>query len=133
LGEYFEFLEGQGILATIDKDDIVNLTMFASPYFLNDSTVMFIRTERLTHETLKSNSHAAYLISEEEQKYQGKSLYLRQTKEEKYPDSITQICPKYDYSHYETKNRSVIYFNFEKVQSLIGTDESDFPLKGLSR
>ena len=123
LGEYFESSKGRGVLATADKGGKVNLAMYARPHFMDDQTVTFIMAERLTHENLKSNPYAAYLFSEEERKYQGKRLYLRKTKEEKNPDLITQICRKCDYSHYETKNRYVVYFNIEKVLPLIGSGE----------
>ena len=124
LVEYFEYTKGRGVLATADKDGRVDLAMYARPYFMDDSTVTFIMAERLTHENLKSNPYAAYLFSEEEEKYQGKRLYLRKIKEEKNPELITQICHKCDYSRYETKNRYVVYFNIEKVLPLIGGGES---------
>jgi hypothetical protein len=124
MDEYFESNKGRGILATADKEGRVNLAMYARPYFMDDHTVTFIMAERLTHENLKSNPYAAYLFSEEEQKYHGKRLYLKKTKEEKNPDLITQICRKCDYSHYETQNRYVVYFNIEKVLPLIGSGES---------
>jgi hypothetical protein len=124
LDEYFESTKGRGVLATVDKDGRVNLAIYARPYFMDDHTVTFIMAERLTHENLKSNPYAAYLFSEEEQKYHGKRLYLKKTKEEKNPDLITQICRKCDYSHYETQNRYVVYFNIEKVLPLIGSGES---------
>jgi len=124
LDEYFESNKGRGVLATADKDGRVNLAMYARPYFMDDDMVTFIMAERLTHENLKSNPYAAYLFSEEEQKYQGKRLYLKKTKEEKNPDLIAQICRKCDYSHYETRNRYVVYFNIEKVLPLIGSGES---------
>jgi len=124
LAEYFETNKGRGVLATADKDGRVNLAMYARPYFMDDNTIMFIMAERLTHENLKSNPYAAYLFTEEEQKYHGKRLYLRKTKEEKNPDLITQICRKCDYSNYETENKYVVYFNIEKVLPLIGSGES---------
>ena len=124
LVEYFESNKGRGVLATADKDGRVNLAMYARPYFMDDRTVIFIMAERLTHENLKSNPYAAYLFSEEEQKYQGKRLYLKKTREEKNPDLITQICRKCDYSRYETSNRYVVYFNIEKILPLIGGGES---------
>ena len=124
LDEYFESTKGRGVLATADKSGKVNLAMYARPYFIDDHTVTFIMAERLTHENLKSNPWAAYLFTEEEWKYQGKRLYLRKTKEEENPDLIAQICRKCDYSHYETGNRYVVYFNIEKVLPLIGSSES---------
>ena len=124
LDEYFVSSKGRGVLATADKDGRVNLAMYARPYFMDDRTVTFIMAEKLAFDNLKSNPYAAYLFSEEEQKYQGKRLYFRKTKEEKNPDLITQICLKCDYSHYKTSNRYVVYFNIEKVLPLIGAGES---------
>ena len=124
LDEYFKSTKGRGVLATADKHGKVNLAMYARPYFMDDQTVTFIMAERLTHENLKSNQYAAYLFSEEDRKYQGKRLYLKKTREEKNHDLITQICRRCDYSHYETRNRYVVYFNIEKVLPLIGSGES---------
>ena len=124
LDEYFESNKGRGVLATADKDGRVNLAIYARPYFMDDHTVTFIMAERLTHENLKFNPYAAYLFSEEEKKYEVKRLYLKKTKEEENPDLITQICRKCDYSHYETRNRYVVYFNIEKELPLIGSGES---------
>ena len=124
LDEYFESTKGRGVLATANKSGKVNLAIYARPYFIDDHTVTFIMRERLTHENLKSNSWAAYLFTEEDRKYQGKRLYLRKTKEEENPDLIAQICRKCDYSHYETGNQYVVFFNIEKVLPLIGSSES---------
>lgn len=124
LYEYFESTKGRGIIATADKDGRVNLAMYARPYFMDDNTVTFIMAERLTHENLKSNPYAAYLFTEEEQKYQGKRLYLKKIREEKNSDLVTRICRKCDYSHYDINDRYVVYFDIEKVLPLIGGGES---------
>jgi hypothetical protein len=124
LNEYFESTRGRGILATADKSGKVDLALYARPYFMDNNTVTFIMAERLTHANLQSNPWASYLFTEEEWKYQGKRLYLKKVKEEENPDLITQICRKCDYSHYETGNRYVVYFNIEKVLPLIGGGET---------
>jgi hypothetical protein len=124
LNEYFESTKGRGVIATSDINGKVNLALYARPYFIDDKTVTFIMAERLTHENLKSNPWACYLFNEEEWKYQGKRLYLKKVKEEENPDLITRICRQCDYSHYETGNRYVVYFNIEKVLPLIGGGET---------
>jgi hypothetical protein len=124
LEEYFESTKGRGILATADKSGKVNLAFYARPHFVDDKTVAFIMAEKLTHENLKSNLWAAYLFTEEVQKYQGKRLYLKKIKEVEDPDLVDRICRKCDYSHYETGNRFVVYFNIEKVLQLIGGGEA---------
>jgi hypothetical protein len=124
LNEYFESTKGRGVLATADKNGQVNIALFARPYFVDEHTVTFIMTERLTHANLKSNPWASYLFNEEEWKYQGKRLYLKKVKEEEDPDLVDRICRKCDYSQYETGNRYVVYFNIEKVLPLMGGADS---------
>jgi hypothetical protein len=124
LKEYFESTKGRGVLATTDKNGQVNLALYARPYFINEHTVTFIMAERLTHANLKFNPWACYLFTEEEWQYQGKRLYLKKVKEEEDPDLVDRICRKCDYSHYETGNRYVVYFNIEKVLPLIGGGDS---------
>ena len=129
LAEYFETAKGRGVLATADKNGKVDLAMYARPYFMDEKTVTFIMTERLTHENLKSNPWASYLFSEEDWKSKGKRLYLKKLKEEENPDLIDKICRKCDYStHYETGNRYVVYFNIEAVRPLVGDSEIDTDL-----
>jgi hypothetical protein len=124
LNQYFESTKGRGVLATADKNGQVNIALYAKPYFIDEHTVTFIMAERLTHANLKSNPWASYLFTEEEWKYQGKRLYLKKVKEEEDPDLVDRICRKCDYSHYETGNRYVVYFNIEKVLPLIGGVDS---------
>jgi hypothetical protein len=123
LAEYFESTKGRGVLATSDGEGRVNLAIYARPHFTDENTVSFIMTEKLTHQNLKSNPWAAYLFTEEDWKYQGKRLYLKKTREVEDPDLVEQICRKCDYSHYESGNRFVVYFNIEKVLPLIGSGE----------
>ena len=120
LATYFESVKGRGVLATADSKGKVDLAMYARPHFLDDQTVTFIMTEKLTHENLKSNPWAAYLFSEEQWPYQGRRLYLKKTKEEDNPDLADEICRRCDYSHYETGKRYVVHFKIEKVLPLIG-------------
>ena len=120
LGEYFDNAKGHGVLATADAEYKVDAAMYTRPYFLDDKTALFIMAERLTHENLKTNPWAAYLCIESMQGYSGKRLYLNKVKEEKNSEIISEICRRYDYSHYKVDDRYVVYFNVEKVLSLIG-------------
>jgi hypothetical protein len=126
LSEYFESAKGRGVLSTADKNGKVDLAMYARPYFIDEKTVTFIMTERLTHENLRSNPWAAYLFSEEILKSKGKRLYLKKFKEEENPDLIDKICRKCDYStNYESGTRYLVYFSIEAVRPLVGDYEVD--------
>ena len=117
---YFDQTKGHGILATADNRGRVNAALYAQPYFMDDSTALFIMAERLTHANLQSNPYATYLFMENGKGYTGKRLYLKKLKEEKNEQLIMDICKKCDYSHYNIHNLYVVFFNIEKVLPLIG-------------
>jgi hypothetical protein len=120
LDEYFQSTKGRGVLGTADRTGMVNLAVYARPHFVDDRTVAFIMTERLTHENLRSNPWAAYLFTEEESRYEGKRLYLKKTNEEENSDLAAQICRRCDYPRRKTGRRYVVYFSIERVLPLIG-------------
>ena len=123
LGEYFEQIEGHGVLATADAEGKVNAAIYARPHFMSDDTVAFIMAERLTHENLQSNPWATYIFIEHGEGYKGKRLYLKKVKEEQNDQLISEICRKCDYSHYHIGTRYVVHFTVEKVLPLIGDQE----------
>ena len=65
LGEYFEKTKGLGVLATADSKGKVDAAIYSRPHVMDDETVAFIMADRLTHNNLQSNPHAAYLFKEE--------------------------------------------------------------------
>ena len=64
LSDYFEKVRGYGILATADSDGMADLAIYAKPHVIDETTIAFIMRERLTHQNLKSNPHAAYMFIE---------------------------------------------------------------------
>ena len=74
LADYFENHQGLGILATADSDGTVDLAIYAKPHVVSENTVAFVMRERLTHQNLKSNPHAAYMFVEQGEEYIGKRL-----------------------------------------------------------
>lgn len=124
LREYFENTKGYGVLATADAAGKVDVAVYARPHVMDEKTVAFIMAERLTHENLKSNPWAAYLFMEAGGGWSGKRVYLKKVREEQNEELIDQICRKCDYSRYDVKNRSVVYFSVEEILPLIGTTEA---------
>jgi hypothetical protein len=118
LSEYFKTAKGQGVLATAGAEGKVNVALYANPHVIDDETIAFIMTEKLTHKNLQSNSHAAYLFIEEEEKYKGKRLYLTKIKEEKDSPLLDSIRRK-EYPHLKGKEY-LVYFKVNKVLPLIG-------------
>ena len=120
ISEYFKTAKGTGILATADGTGKVNVAVFANPHVMNEETIAFIMTDRLTHTNLQSNPNAAYLfMEEEEKKYKGKRLYLTKIREEKDSPMLDSIRRK-EYPELKGKEY-LVYFRVEKVLPLVGT------------
>jgi hypothetical protein len=126
LGEYFENATGRGVLATADSEGTVDVAVYSRPHFIDEQTIAYIMTERLTHENLRSNPHAAYIFMEKGDKLAGKRLYLTKIKEETDPEAIAKLRWRKSYTIPETQQmekRYLVYFRIDKVLPVIGTKE----------
>lgn len=122
LAAYFENRQGLGILATADSDGMVDLAIYARPHVIDETTVAFIMRERLTHQNLKSNPHAAYMFAEQGEGYAGKRLYLTKIREETNTSLVEmlrrkqpEICAPDDDS-----NKYLTYFKVDNIWPLVG-------------
>jgi hypothetical protein len=123
LSEYFQDVTGRGVLATADSEGKVNVAVYSRPHFIDEETIAYIMTERLTHENLRSNPHAAYIFIEAGEKFAGKRLYLSRIKEETDPEAIAKIRWRKSYAVPEdqkNEKRYLVYFRIEKALPLIG-------------
>jgi len=123
LFNYFANVRGIGILATADSDGMVDLAIYAKPEVVDETTIAFIMRERLSHQNLKSNPHAAYMFIEQGQEYVGKRLYLTKIREEtntslvdKFIRKQPEISPAEDDS-----NKYLVLFQVENIWPLVGT------------
>jgi hypothetical protein len=122
LSEYFEKTEGIGVLATADVHGNVNAAIYGRPHFFDDETIAFISAEKLTHANLLSNPRAVYLFKEND-RYEGRRLYITKLREEKDSPLIEQIRRKKypeGKGKYKTGPKYLIYFHLDKVLPLIG-------------
>jgi len=53
LDEYFENTSSVGVLSTADDQGKVNAAIYGRPHFMDENTVAFIASDRLTHANLK--------------------------------------------------------------------------------
>ena len=121
LSEYFESAEGYGVLATADSAGKVDAAIYARPHFMDEETIAFIMTDRLTYQNLQSNPHAAYLFIEPGEKLSGKRLFLTKIKEEKDSELLYAIRRK-SYGD-DRGGKYLVYFKIDKVLPLIGAEE----------
>ena len=120
LSAYFENTRGVGVLATADAAGKVNAAIYGRPHFMDEQTVAFIAADRLTHANLQTNPSAAYLFKEED-RYEGRRLYLTKTREEKDSPLIDEIRRrKPREAEDKVQSRFLIYFKVDKVLPLIG-------------
>jgi len=124
LSEYFESAKGSGVLATADSDGKVDVAIYARPHVMDEGTIAFIMTDRLTHQNLQSNPYAAYLFMETGEKPSGKRLFLTKVKEEKDSELLYAIRRK-RYGDDDRKGLYLVYFKIDKVLPLIGTGEGE--------
>jgi hypothetical protein len=119
--EYFENVKGLGILATSDDSGRVDVAVYAKPHIMQDETIAFIMADRLTHNNLQSNDHAAYLFKEEGPGYKGTRLLLTKVREEQDSDLLYAIRSKrYPSEKEEGRPRFLVFFKVDKVLPLIG-------------
>jgi len=128
LREYFENAKGVGVLATADAEGKVDVAIYSRPHFLgdDDSEIAFIMNDRLSHDNIDVNPHAAYLFMEETAGYVGKRLFLTKTREETDPERIQAIRrrnlpPECDEGG--TEKKFLVHFRVDGVRPLIGSGE----------
>ena len=121
LKDYFEKVKGTGVLATADGEGRVDTAIYAKPHVIDQETVAFIMAERLTHQNLQTNAHAAYLFKEDGPGYKGIRLFLTKLKEEKDTELLYSIRSKrYPGGKEEGKPRYLVFFKVGKILPLVG-------------
>ena len=123
LAEYFENAKGVGVLSTADENGRVNAAIYGRPHFIDEKTIAFIASDRLTHANLKTNPSAVYLFKENGS-YEGKRLYLVMTHEEK-DSPLIEVLRRKKRKEYESTDKKeskfLVYFKVKKVLPLIGS------------
>ncbi len=122
LADYFENHQGLGILATADSDGMVDLAIYAKPQVVDENTVAFVMRDRLTHQNLRSNLHAAYMFVEQGEGYHGKRLYLTKIREETNTSLVAEFVKKQPEicSPDDDSNKYLTYFQIDNIWPLVG-------------
>lgn len=119
---YFEETKGKGILATADDQGYVDVAVYARPHIIDKDTIAFIMPDRLTHQNLQSNIHAAYLFIEEGRGYKGVRLFVSKVREEEDSKLLRSLRRrKYAAEQEEEASRFLVFFKVRKILPLIGS------------
>ncbi len=124
LSEYFASAKGIGVLATADSGGRVNVALYARPHFLaadDESTCAFIMSDRVSHDNVKANPHAAYLFVEEGEDRVGKRLTLTMVGEETDIEKIQSIRRRSVPAASEEGMKFLVHFRIDAVRPLVGT------------
>ncbi len=62
--DYFEKTSGKGLLATAGRTGEVDIAIYSRPHVMEDGTLAFGMTDRLTHANLGENPYAVYAFNE---------------------------------------------------------------------
>ena len=119
LETYFDGVQGTGVLSTADGDGVVNSAIYARPHFLDDGNVAFIMRERLTHQNLLTNRHAAYLFIEAGGGYKGRRLHLTRLTETSDPELVEKMKRRTYVDDHEV-TQYVVRFRIDRVMPLLG-------------
>ena len=120
LNEYFENMDGMGILSTADDQGNVNCAIYATPHVMDESTIAFIMRPRKSYHNVQSNSKAAYMFVEKGPGYQGKRLYLEKISEEANSDKINLLRRSPHGDHGDEEQAKLIYFKVTHIRPLVG-------------
>jgi hypothetical protein len=125
LSDYFEQVNGVGVLATTDAAGQVNQAIYAKPCFLDkddDQTCSFIMARRLSHDNVWRNPSAAYLFIEEGKEFVGKRLSLTVIAEDTDPAKIKEVRRRFAPPISEEESKYLVHFHIEGVRPLLGNE-----------
>jgi hypothetical protein len=122
LAEYFQSVEGIGVLATSDSEGNVDAAVYSRPYVIDENKIAFSMLERTSFANVQSNPKAAFIFIEKGEGYNGRRLYLSKAGEETNPQRIEEIKSQHPKKHQSTTDsaRHLVYFNMEKIRPLVG-------------
>lgn len=123
LKKYFEKSEGFGILSTVNGKGEVNAALYSRPHLVDNETLAFIMSEKLTHKNINENPNAVYLFKEKDS-YEGVRLYLKMIREEKDCELVEVLRRKKGFRECTIEgehNKYVVFFKIIKNLPLVGT------------
>jgi putative heme iron utilization protein len=122
LKKYFEDARGTGVLSTADGQGRVNVAVYARPHVMEDGTLAFIMSDRLSRHNVEQNPNAAYLFLEDKTERAGIRLNLTKVRESEDADLIARLRRR----SYPPEDEAgmgklrLVYFTVEHQRPLVG-------------
>lgn len=120
--QYFESKGGKGFMATAGSSGEVDIAIYSRPHVMEDGTLAFGMTERLTHANLQENPHATYAFNEKG--FEGVRLYLEKVREETEGPLLEEIRERADEVVCPGTGdliKYLVYFRVKENLPLVGT------------
>jgi hypothetical protein len=130
LKEYFNITRGTGVLATADNEGRTDAAIYSRPHIMDDGSLAFIMRERLSLNNLQSNPYATFLFMEHDAHIKGMRLFMKKTGEDTNEELISRMTRR-NLTPEEDKAagpKHIVYFNLEKILSLVGGNEIDMKI-----
>ncbi|MEK6198044.1 MAG: pyridoxamine 5'-phosphate oxidase family protein [Desulfobacterales bacterium] len=130
LKEYFNNTRGTGVLATADNEGRTDAAIYSRPHIMDDGSLAFIMRERLSLNNLQSNPYATFLFMEHDAHIKGMRLFMKKTGEDTNEELISRMTRR-NLTPEEDKAagpKHIVYFNLEKILSLVGGNEIDMKI-----
>lgn len=122
LKSYFVEQTGTGVLATADREGVVNTALYARPHVIERNKIGFIMRERLSRKNLLENPHASYLFQEDGPGTGG--IRLRLTRFEEFTDHPALEAPSRKPGGEATnEKRYFVTFLIDRCFQLVGGEE----------
>ncbi|WP_068550344.1 pyridoxamine 5'-phosphate oxidase family protein [Thermosulfidibacter takaii] len=113
--------DGIGVMGTSNKKGEINLAIYSPPIVVDESTVVFGATHRVTYSNLTENPHAMFMYITE--KWKGVRLALRLKKVEtegKMLELIKENFKKIGYTKLAKEIKYALYFEVKEALPLKG-------------
>jgi len=124
LKSYFAEKTGTGVLATADREGLVNTALYARPHILENNKIGFVMRERLSRKNLQENPKASYLFKENGPGADG--IRLRLVRQDEFADHpALEASYRRPGAEASTEKRYFVTFLVDRCFHLIGGAEVD--------
>jgi len=125
LETYFSEMKGIGVMATSDKNGVVDTAIYSRPHVQGKDELAFIMRDRLTHKNLQENNHASYLFLEDGQGYSGVRLFLSKIDESSDQELISSLSRRHPSPENDRQRgeKFLVRFKVDRVLTLVGGND----------
>lgn len=124
LKSYFAEHTGTGILATADREGVVNTALYARPHIVDEKRIAFIMRERLTHKNVLENPRASYLFKQDGPEIDGIRLRLTWLQETTDHAALREPSRKPG-GEATSEKRYFVTFQVDQCLRLVGGEDID--------